>query len=69
MRRHSQCTWKKYIIMQRALGVDLRIRDKRRVFAAMRVADVTHDHFIPSIGVTMGEFSYWQLMSESRRRE
>jgi len=61
-------TWVKYKVMQHVMESSLRIREKRRVFACMRQEDVTHDHFLPHIGVTLGEFSFWQLMSDSRRR-
>ena len=68
MRQYTQCTWKKYLIMCHELDKEMRIRDKRRVFAVMRMESVTHDHLLPNVGVTMGEFAFWQLMTETRRK-
>ena len=63
----SQCTWKKYVIMHHA-AESLSVKDKRRIFNLMRSDDITADHLIPDIGLTMGEFAFWQLIGEGKRK-
>lgn len=66
--QYGLCTWKKYLVMQRASEHHMRIRDKRRVFTIMRSDSITADHLLPQIGMTMGEFAFWQLIGENRRK-
>lgn len=46
----------------------MHIREKRRVYGLMRSAEVGHDHFMPDLGITMGEFAFWQVVAEVPRR-
>ena len=60
-------TWKKYLVMASFME-RLRIKDKRQLFHIMRHTDcLSHDTFFPSYGITAGEFSVWQVLSDSRR--
>lgn len=64
----KQCTWKKYTIMQHSSENHMRIRDKRRVFSIMRAEHVTTHHLLPRVGMTLGEFAFWHLMNENKRK-
>jgi len=60
-------TWKKYIVI--SCSVDsLRVKDKRQLFHIMRkTRNLSHDTFFPRYGITAGEFSIWQILSENRK--
>ena len=62
------CTWKKYVIMHHVSEHVLRIKDRRAIFAIMRSDDLSHDHLLPSVGMTLGEFAFFHLICESRRK-
>lgn len=64
---YTQCTWKKYVIMKH-VAETMSVKEKRRIFNVMRSDNVTADDFVPNIGMTMGEFAFWQLIGESKRR-
>jgi hypothetical protein len=57
-------TWKKYIVM--ACAVDkLNVKEKRRVFGLMRtVNNANPNTFLPHYGITLAEFSTWQILMD-----
>ena len=60
-------TWKKYIVVSCFIE-SLRVKDKRQLFHIMRkTSNLSHDTFFPRYGVTAGEFSIWQILSETRK--
>ena len=54
-------TWKKYVSLSMYIQ-NMKVREKRAVFHVMRGAGVTHNTFLPAFGVTVGEFSTWQVL-------
>lgn len=62
-------TWCKYIVIScyvEALGV----REKRQIFQIIRRAPyLTHDTLFPYFGITAGEFSVWQVLSDHRKHK
>jgi hypothetical protein len=63
-------TWKKYIVLSRFVDT-LRVKDKRQIFHMMRnhgPDELHHDTFFPHFGITAGEFSVWQVLSENSRK-
>lgn len=61
-----QPTWKKYRIM-RAYVDRMPACDKRAVFHALSTAESPNE-FLPSLGLTAGEFAVWQVFGESNRK-
>jgi hypothetical protein len=64
------CTFAPYYEYTQALDARVReigVRIKREIFAAMRQASVTPDTFLPKLGITMGEFTVWQVLLENPR--
>ena len=60
-------TWKKYMVLSCFIEA-LRVREKRHIFQIMRRSDqLSHDTFFPLYGVTAGEFSTWQVLTENRK--
>ena len=60
-------SWKKYIVVSCVVET-LRVRDKRHLFHIMRSAQVLdHNSFFPNYGITTGEFSVWQVLTDSRK--
>ena len=62
-------TWKKYIVVSRFVE-NLRVKEKRQIFHIMRnhgPGELSHDTFFPQFGITAGEFSVWQVLSENRK--
>lgn len=69
MPAHTFPTWKKYIVMYKHIE-RLRVKDKRYIFQIMRTqTDMNHDVFFPMYGLTAGEFSVWQVLSENIRKK
>ena len=66
---NSSCypTWTKTAVF-RAYIERMRVREKRRVFNIMRMPGMTADTFLPAHGFTLGEFSCFQVLSDSTRR-
>lgn len=60
----TYATWAKYVVL-RAHIENMRVRDKRKVFNLMRLADMTPDTFLPEHGFTFGEFSCFQVLGDS----
>jgi hypothetical protein len=49
---------------------EIKIRDKRILFFALRTMDeLDVDIFIPKLGCTLGEFGIFQIISESQKRQ
>jgi len=61
-------TWKKYIVMS-CFVERLKVKDKRFIFYAMRqnMNELSHDYFMPQYGMTVGEFSVFHILAETRR--
>jgi len=60
-------TWGKYIVISRVIE-SMTVRDKRIIFQIMRTfPDLTHNSLLGEYGITAGEFSMWQILSEQRR--
>ena len=59
-------TWVKYRIM-RAYVERMTCIEKRAIFHLMINCD-SSDTFMPTIGLTFGEFAVWQLLIESNRK-
>ena len=55
-----------------ALGryvVQLRIRDKRNIYIAMRKTQgVQTDSFLPHFGIFIADFTVWQILNDRPRR-
>jgi len=48
---------------------ELKIRDKRALFLALRLMEeLDVDSFLPSVGASLGEFGVFQIISESNKR-
>ena len=61
-------TWRKYIVVCRVVE-GLRVRDKRQLFNVMRThPGITESSFFPGYGLTVGEFSVYQVLTESGRK-
>ena len=61
-------TYIKYLII--ACFIErLRVKEKRQIFHIMRSStDVLDENtFFPQFGITAGEFSIWQVLSENRK--
>ena len=67
MHHLTQPTFKKYVVMQHSL-LNAKVKDKRRIFATMRRDDISHNHLLPELGCTLGEFCMWHIIGESRRK-
>ena len=64
----SEPTWRKYIVMCRVVE-NLRVRDKRHLFHIMRTHQgIDENSFLPAYGFTAGEFSVYQVLTESSRK-
>jgi hypothetical protein len=49
---------------------DLKIRDKRKIFQWMReTRNVSELYLLPAFGLTVGEFSVFQVLTESQRKK
>jgi predicted transcriptional regulator len=61
-------TYRKYLVMSRAIE-QLNVRHKRNIFQYMRDLELVEGQegsnhtFIPAYGMTLGEFSLFQLMN------
>lgn len=63
----SSCTWEKYVVMRCAVD-RLKVRDKRQIFGIMRNESVDVDTLLVDHGVTLGEFSCFQVLGDAGRR-
>jgi len=65
----EDCTWKKYVVLGNVVD-KMRVRDKRHLFHLMRTQPVVnHDTLFPHYGITAGEFSTWQVLSDNTRKK
>ena len=65
---NEECTWKKYVVISNVVD-RMRVRDKRHLFNLMRtLPEITHDTLFPQYGITAGEFSTWQVLSDNTRK-
>ena len=61
-------TWKKHIVLSKVIE-SLRVKDKRHIFHIMRKTEnLSHDTFFPNYGFTAGDFSIWQILSDSKKK-
>tara|TARA_Y100001954_G_scaffold232667_1_gene284349 strand:- start:4620 stop:4862 length:243 start_codon:yes stop_codon:yes gene_type:complete len=60
-------TWKKYICMSQYVE-NLRVKEKRRIFQLMRLEGMHEDVFMPHLGLTIAEFSCFQVLADSQKR-
>lgn len=59
-------TWKKYIVIANYVQ-SFRIKDKRMLFNHMRqYPNLSSDTFLPTYGITAGDFAIWQILCNSR---
>ena len=70
MESHKIGTYRKYDILFNYIK-DFSVKDKRRVFADMRTADiaVTTDTLFPEFGFVAGEFSVFAVLTENSRKK
>ena len=65
-----QCATKERHERVLAAVQDLRVRQKRYLFAVMRAhPEISADLFLPAFGLHCGEFACCQLLSERSRKE
>jgi hypothetical protein len=70
MESHETGTSRKYDILYSVIK-DFSVKDKRRVFADMRTANikVTADTLFPEFGFVAGEFSVFAVLTENSRKK
>lgn len=70
MTHQNVVTYIKYRVMQ-YYTQNLSLKEKRYIFQNIRNLNtsVNSDYFMPTIGLTLGEFSLFQILNESSRRK
>lgn len=62
-------TWQKYLVLS-SFVERLRVKDKRLIFCTLRKTEnIGDDHFIPQYGITIGEFSTWSILIDTKNRK
>ena len=58
---------REYDLLRRHIRREIRTREKRAIFRIMRDEGVSETTFIPSLGMTLGEFSVSEILLNRRR--
>ena len=60
-------TWKKYIVLSKHVEC-MSVKEKRHILSILRKeTDIVHDTLLPEFGMTIGEFSVFQLLADSKK--